>query len=113
MDKQEKTNEMIVEAISKGLVQLAIFKEAYNLFPEAKRNEMAEEWLQVHGTPAIWFKCVECSETFPIGYPLVWISHKGQVGYDTPEGFKRYFNERLSIRTCPFCETMHPKAEVI
>jgi len=109
MDIQEKTNQMIDEAIAKGLAQLVIFKEAYSQFPEERRKDMTEAYIQKHRLDlAFWRVCVNCKETFPGGYPVVSMTWKGEVHFGSPEGFKAYFNRLLSIRTCPFCEQMHP-----
>jgi len=114
MSIQERIRQMLDGVISRGLMQLAIFKETYGQFPEEQRKDMTEAYIQKHRQDlAFWPVCVKCGETFPGGYPVVHMDRKGNVSYDSPEGFKRYWNARLSIRTCPFCEQMHPKVEEV
>lgn len=106
------TEQMIIDATVKGLMELAKFMKIYNDFPEENRKDLAEPYLIEHGKPTIWPICINCGETFPGGYPLVSISGRGEILFNTPEGFKRYFNERLSIRTCHYCGQQHEKAVI-
>jgi hypothetical protein len=113
MDIQKETQQMVNEAIAKGMEELEKFKEVYAQFRKENNDDfidLAEERLIKNGTPSIRPWCVACKRPLPDVMPLVLISGKRELHFFDGDYFKaRYFNHSVSYRICLHCQQTHPK----
>lgn len=113
MNLQKETQQMVNEAIARGMEELEKFKEVYAQFPKENKEELrdlVEEWLIKNGTPSIRPWCVQCKEELPGAIPLVLTTGKKELRFLDGDYFKKdFFNDSVRYRICLRCNQTHPK----
>jgi len=108
MDMQEKTQQMVNEAVAEAVEHLKQFETAIKGLEGEERMERGRDWLWENKEPIVWPKCVKCGKTM-WGYPLVFDKEDKYLISEPLADFTCYFNGLVSLRTCHHCGNRHPK----